>query len=208
MENFEKDYIKFALFCSDISLGQWYQHYDSLSNAKGVDSSVNKEFENSVDLFLQDHDKNCDQCNRPDRENHISSDVNAEILTREVEEQIENSKNGKAAGFDSAPNEILKLAKNALSAFLTDLFHTMFDISHFPTAWAKGIICSIFKGGVKNNPGNYRGISLLSCISKIFTGIINKRLVTWTEKRTVFGYSQASFREGNVLLTTHLCCVP
>ena len=77
---------------SNISPAQWYQHYDSLLNAKGVDSSVNKEFENSVDLFLQDHDKNCDQENKTDQENHISSDVNAEILTREVDEQIETLK--------------------------------------------------------------------------------------------------------------------
>ena len=96
--------------CSVISPGQWYQHYDSLSNAKGADSSVNKGFENSIDLLLQDHDKYCDKCNKTDQENHFSSEVNAEILTQEVEEQIENSKNGKAAGL---PNEILKLAKNA-----------------------------------------------------------------------------------------------
>ena len=57
--------------CSDISTGQWYQHYDSLSNANGVESSVNKEFENSVDLFLQDYDNKCDQCNRTDQENHV-----------------------------------------------------------------------------------------------------------------------------------------
>ena len=114
-----------------------------------MDSSVNKECENSVDLFLQDHDKNCDQCNRTDQENHISCDVNTEILTREVEEQIENSKNGKAAGFDGVPNEILKLAKNALSALVTNLFNTMFNISYFPAAWAKGIICSIFKVALK-----------------------------------------------------------
>ena len=182
--------------CSDISPGQWYQHYDSPLNLKGVDSSVNKEFENSVDLFLQDQDKNCDQCNRTDQENYISSDVNAEILTREVEEQIENSKNSKAADFDRVPNEVLELAKNALSALLTNLFNAMFDICYFPAAWAKGIICSIFKGGIKNNPGNYRSISLLSCIIKIFTGITNKRLVNWTEKRKLFGCSQAGFREG------------
>ena len=109
--------------CSDISLGQSYQHYDSLLIAKGLHSGVDKEFENSVDLFLQDHHKNCDQSNRTDQENRISSDVNAEILTREVEEQIENSKNGKAVGFGGVLNEILKLAKNALSALLTNLFN-------------------------------------------------------------------------------------
>ena len=161
MKNFERKISNSHFSCFDISPGQWYQHYDSLLNAKGVDSSVNKEFENSVDLFLQNHNKNCDQCNRRDQENHISSDVNAEILSREVEKQIENSKNGKAGGFDGVPNEILKLAKNALSGLLTNFFNTIFDISYFPAAWAKEIICSIFKGGVKNNPGNYRGISLL-----------------------------------------------
>ena len=51
-----------------------------------------------------------------------------------MEEQIENSKNGKAAGFDGVPNDILKLAKNVLSALLTNLFNTMFDISYFPAA--------------------------------------------------------------------------
>ena len=71
----------------------------------------------------------------------------------------------------------------------------MFDISYFPAVWAEGIICSIFKGGVKNNPGNYRGISLLSCISRIFTGVRNKSLVNWIEKRKLFGYSQPGFRE-------------
>ena len=75
--------------------------------------------------------------------------MNAEILTREVEEQIENSKNGKAAGFDGVPYEILKLAKNVLSALLTNLFNTKFDISYFPAAWAKGIICSILKVALK-----------------------------------------------------------
>ena len=83
---------------------------------------------------MQDHDKKCDQCNRTDKENYISSDVNAEILTRKVEEQTENSKNGKAAGFDDVPDEILKLSKNALSALLTNLFNRMFDISYFPAA--------------------------------------------------------------------------
>ena len=92
-----------------------------------------------------------------------------------MEEQTENSKNGNAAGFDVVPNEILKLAKNALSALLT-LFNRMFNIFYFPAEWAKGIICSAFKDGVKNKPGNYQGIPLLSCISKIFTGNINKRL--------------------------------
>ena len=65
------------------------------------------------------------------------------MLTREVEELIENSKNGKAAGFDGVPDEILKLAKNALSALLTNFPDTMFDISYFPAAWARNNLLNI-----------------------------------------------------------------
>ena len=118
--------------------------------------------------------------------------MNAEILTREVEEQIENSTNG----FDGLPNEILKLAKNALSALLTNFFNTTFDISHFPAACAKGIICSIFKAGVKNNSGNYLGISLLNCISKIFTGIISKRPVKLDREKKTFWIFSSGFSRG------------
>ena len=98
----------------------------------------------------------------------------------------------KQAGFDGVLNEILKVS----------------HISYFPAAWAKEIICSIFEGVIKNNPGNYPGISLLSCISKIFTGIIYKRLVNWTEKENFLDILKRVFEREKVLLTTYLCCMP
>ena len=51
-----------------------------------------------------------------------------------MEKRIKISKNDIAAVFDGVPYEILKLAKNALSALLANLFNTMFDISYIPAA--------------------------------------------------------------------------
>ena len=41
----------------------------------------------------------------------------------------------------------------------------------------------------------YRGISLLSIISKCFTSILNKRLYTWLEENSKISESQAGFRK-------------
>ena len=45
------------------------------------------------------------------------------------------------------------------------------------------------------NPENYRRISLINSISKIFTGILTSRLQKWAEDKTVIDESQAGFRK-------------
>ena len=72
----------------------------------------------------------------------------------------------------------------------------IFNEGLFPTSWDSGIIVSIFKGGIKTNPGNYRGISPLSNLSKIFTSIINQRVMLWSEQEKIIGQCQAGFRQG------------
>ena len=47
-----------------------------------------------------------------------------------------------------------------------------------------------------NDPGNYRGISLLSILSKVYTHIINSRLTLWVESNFVLTDAQAGFRKG------------
>jgi hypothetical protein len=38
--------------------------------------------------------------------------------------------------------------------------------------WAKGIIVPIFKNGIKDDPANYRGLTIGSNICKLFTKMI------------------------------------
>ena len=70
----------------------------------------------------------------------------------------------------------------------------MCERQYFPRSWAKSIIVPIHKGGDVSNPKNYRGISLLSSISKVFMSILTDRLRSWAEKGDKFSKEQAGFR--------------
>ena len=64
----------------------------------------------------------------------------------------------------------------------------------FPEEWAEGYIIPLHKKGSKSDVENYRGITLLGCLGKLFTRILNNRLTDWSEKYFVLVEAQAVFR--------------
>ena len=69
-----------------------------------------------------------------------------------------------------------------LSAHLTDLFNTILNTGVFPDTWMEGIIVSLYKKGRTKDVNNYRGITLVSHVVKLFTTIVNNRLIEWFAK--------------------------
>ena len=73
--------------------------------------------------------------------------------------------------------------------------------------WHVSMISPIHKKGSKMNPDNYRGIFLLSCFSKIFTVILDNRLLKLVEDNKILSKAQLGFLPGNrtsdALLTLH-----
>ena len=67
---------------------------------------------------------------------------------------------------------MLKHAESLITPFLRRLFNKLFDFAIFPDSWTKAIIVPIHKKGNKSNPDNYRGISLLCIVSKVYTCIL------------------------------------
>ena len=58
-----------------------------------------------------------------------------------------------------------------------DLLHQLFKVvwheETVPKQWREGLIVNLFKKGDKEDPGNYRGITLLSIVGKVFCKVIN-----------------------------------
>ena len=60
------------------------------------------------------------------------------------------------------------------SPFLVTLFNKILETQNYPKEWSIGIITPLHKTGELDNPDNHRGITLNSCISKLFTRLLAK----------------------------------
>jgi len=73
---------------------------------------------------------------------------------------------------DSILNEIIKHRGQFLLPVLEIIFNNVFNRGHFPSDWNIGVIKLIYKKkGDKRFPASYKGITLTSCLGKLFTSI-------------------------------------
>ncbi|UYV73991.1 hypothetical protein LAZ67_11001742 [Cordylochernes scorpioides] len=122
--------------------------------------------------------------------------LDPEITSEEIGRAIRDLKNNKASGPDDIPNEIIKVLPDSYTGLLEQFYNRALIMGHYPTIWTKSIIHPIFKSGDKDNPSNYRGIALISNLSKLFTTILRSRLNEWVVRKNVIPENQAGFRRG------------
>jgi hypothetical protein len=85
-------------------------------------------------------------------------------------------KNGKAAGADNILAEVLKADPYMSADILLSPFQVIWQKEKLPKDWKEGIIIKIPKKGDLSQCRNWRGITLLAVISKIFNKIILERI--------------------------------
>ena len=97
----------------------------------------------------------------------------------EVQSVIQKLPNGKVGGVDDLTYEHLKYGGNCLTKFLVNIFNEIRVEECVPNKWTMGSIISILKSGKRNklNKGNYRGITLLNVLGKVFERLFLDR---WT----------------------------
>ena len=69
--------------------------------------------------------------------------------------------------------ELLKYDGSGMVCLLEQLFTVIWHEELVPRQWREGFIVNLFKKGDKENPGNYRRITLLSVAGKVFCKILN-----------------------------------
>ena len=78
---------------------------------------------------------------------------------------------------------------------IAKLFNLILKTGFYPFNWNKSYLTLIHKSGSKDDPYNNRGISLMNCISKIFSAILNERLISLMESK--YSNTQFGFRENH-----------
>ena len=91
---------------------------------------------------------------------------------------------------------MFKASSDIIKPLLLAMFNKILNIGIYPDQWSLAIISPLHKNGKRNNPTNYRGISLLCTVSKIFTKILNNRLLTWAEENNKLDEGQSAYRKG------------
>ena len=101
----------------------------------------------------------------------------------------------KASGPDYIPVVVLKNCEPKLSYILAELFNKYLREFCFPDCWKVSSVVPVFKNvGERSTTKNYRPVSLLSVVSKVFEKLVNNRIVDHLEKCDLFSYFQYGFR--------------
>ena len=124
---------------------------------------------------------------------------NISITPKMVKKVIMNLDSSKASGPDCIPVLVLKNCEPELSYILAKLFNKCLKESCFPDCWKVSSVVPVFKNvGERSTAKNYRPVSLLSVVSKVFEKLVNNRIVDHLEKCGLFSDFQYGFRSSRL----------
>ena len=112
----------------------------------------------------------------------------------EVASIIKALKNKKRYGMDRISSEILKSCSPIIERHLALAFNKYIDEGVFPDIFKIAKVVPLFKKGDKKKPANYRPISHLSSLSKVFEKISHNRMIRFTEKNSLICPMQYGFK--------------
>lgn len=173
--------------------------YWRILNSKSVQNSKIAALKDLYSYFKNVNESNIEDStpytNIPDCP--INENINLPITSDEISKTIKSLKLNKAHGMDKVLNEHLKSSLDLMMPIYVKLFNLVFDSGIVPHNWLLGDILPIYKhkGDIKS-PENYRPITLLSNLGKVFTAIISNRLSNFAEENDLISESQAGFRKG------------
>lgn len=118
------------------------------------------------------------------------------VTESEIISKIRNLKPRKAPGIDMIRSETLKQISVQIAAPLSHLINNIFRDGICPSEFKIAIIKPIFKKGDRNKPENYRPISIITNITKVFEMVLRERINNYLKKFDILSPKQFGFREG------------
>ena len=99
----------------------------------------------------------------------------------------------KSPGIDRIPIECWKNSLDCINVLVV-IFNAFLSIGFYPEQWKTAVIVPVPKKGDLSDPSNYRGISLLPSLSKVYAAVFNTRLLKWASATSFFSDAQNGFR--------------
>ena len=124
--------------------------------------------------------------------------INIRLLIRlkNVLTTLRYLKVSKSTGTDKIPAKMLRIAADVIAPSLTHIFNLSLSTGIFVDDWKNARVTPIHKDGSKLVMGNYRPISVLPIISKIFEQEIFQQLYKYMNENNLISKFQSGFRPG------------
>ena len=133
--------------------------------------------------------------------------LEAAITQAEVEKALPKLSNGKATGRAGWPAELLRHAAYhvtldngrkvkvwMLAPILASFLNACFSQGRLPACVGSALVTPTHKKGPAGDPANYRPIAVGEPLYRLYTIILNDRLVAWSEDHGLRSPAQAGFR--------------
>ncbi len=157
----------------------WGEYFKDLYTPQDQPGKFDDDFKEHVTHRLQQMETESHGCD--------SGTVLKEVFSvHEIARICDKLKKGKAAGWDGVYPEHIIFGGPTLRRALTAIFNNIVAGEYVPKAFRKGIVIPIPKGDKDtSNKDNYRGITLLPTISKIFEKALLLRAEPWLQSGVI-----------------------
>lgn len=122
---------------------------------------------------------------------------------------LNSMKNGKAVGLDELNAEALKYADCKTKATILKMMQAHLNGQPIPAEWRNARIHPLYKKGPPEEAENYRGITIVNAVYKLYALIICSLLATYVETENLLPDTQNGFRKGrstidSIYIVNHL----
>ena len=168
---------------------------DPINDPIDISNNINDYFANVANSILEQRKYTGDGNFEKYLTNPLSTSISAAAVdASEVAKIISKFKTNKASGPISIPVDIFKFINNDISPLLTKIINISMNTGIHPDKLKIAKVTPIFKKGSKLKASNYRPISLLSNINKIFEKVIYSRVYSFLNEHDCFYELQYGFR--------------
>ena len=146
-------------------------------------------------VFTKEDDLNIPHLDESSRSQGISiSDLR--VTPEEVEKKLKELNPAKAQGPDGIPPKVLKELSKEIAIPLSLIFNKSLELGKIPDDWKTAVVTAIYKKkGSKNEPGNYRPVSLTCVLCKVLESFVRDKVVEHFTSNNLYAKCQHGFRK-------------
>lgn len=170
------------------------KYINCLKDKNGIIQTDPSEIENIVTSFYSDLYQSKNSQEESLLVQFSSQDFIQKIELCEIKEALKRMKFKKSCGPDNFPIDLIKICDDSVLEKIVDIFNVFLTTEEIPKEWTNSEIILIFKKGKKDEIKNYRPLSMISHLYKLFIQIIIQRIDPLLDDEQ--SKNQAGFRKG------------